>query len=565
MKSKPKRIAKQSYDSVEGILLSLKSTKKFLLMLQRRREAAVGGEKLSWFLVEGVFELREDGQCLQWKPGLSGIQTELVGKSDFLSQCGRRRENVLLASPDKYVIVPPIILRCPICQHVFRMGDTEDVVRSTQHISLERFTGISLGRMLIRIVNPTGGIYGIPIQANLLNGKDVLRVNLLGDDLGRIVRRGDYLQIDFLSYRHARRVPQSEKCDPVMESSADIALMLDAEINESSGGTSAPEEMRIQDESSEKGVNAKGRRRTRKTLAEGDKDIPKKQRYHPEEGMNGWYNRMVGTFRLLDASEEKALAVRIKGGDVGARNDLVQANLRLAFWSARRFWASHRNNIMMSLDDCVQEANLALLEAGSRFDEEMGFRFSTYAIRYILGKLRVAYADTFNAVSFPRGLHWKFAKFHREMEKFLEAFDRGDALARAAAEAKIPLKSARKYADMYLSGVVSLDAEEETVKGSGRSLLDILTDQACPPEEIVSLENQREVVGEFLGTLGPRQKCVVSGRFGFPDEELRTLGSLGEELGVTRERVRQIEFTATSSLRRKMERQGCRRSDFLGD
>lgn len=558
----PKQQKLRFYDSSEGILSSLRSSKAFLSMIQDRRDAALRKEALSWFLVRGMFELREDGWCVQWRPGLSGVEADIVEKSAFRAQNSERCKGLLSRQFDKYVIVPPSILRCSVCGHIFRAGDREDVMKEKRRISLKRFTGVPLGKMLARIVNSTGGVYGIPIQSNILNGMEEFSVNLFSKmDLGRFILSDDYLEITFLSYRHKHCISELVPLVSGQNSSDTLAneACLAAEKGLSMSDVASKEK-----KAARKEVRSRRKRNLSKSTARSG-GTSKERKYRAMEERRDWYKEALGRFQLLGADEEKELAAKVSEGDMASRDRFVCANLRLAFWVAVRFWSSHKGHAVMALDDCVQEANLALLGAVEEFDTSFGVRFSTYAAPYIRGKLRVAHAETFHQVSFPRLMHWQFTKFHREMELFLEIFDREEAMTRAAAEAKISLKVARKYADMYLFGVMSIDEERENAKGDGKSLLDTLVSQMLSPEDVVSLEDQRTVVQGLLDTLDPRKRSLLLERHGFFSDTPRTLRSLGEDLGVSFQRARQIQISAHNSLHTVLERRGCRKEDFLGD
>lgn len=570
----PRQKRLRIYDSSEGILSSLRSSKAFLLMIQTRREAALQKKVLSWFLVRGMFELREDGWCVQWRPGLSGVEADIVGKSAFRAQNSKKCRQLLSSQSDKYVIVPPVILRCSVCGHIFRAGDREDVMKEKRRISLRQFTGVPLGKMLARIVNSTGGVYGIPIQSNILNGTEKLPVNLLNKtDLGRFILSGDYLEITFLSYRHKHCVSGLVPCVLNVELNEDSRSVsgqngddnpAHADCLAEEKGLSMSDVVPKGKKVVRKGIRGRQKRNSSKSAVE-PREASQERKYRAREERRDWYKEALGRFQLLNADEEKDLAAKVREGDISARDRFVCANLRLAYWIAVRFWLSRKGHAVMRLDDYVQEANLALLGAVNEFDASFGVRFATYATPYIRGQLRVAHAETFHQVSFPRHLHWQFTKFHREMELFLEIFDREKAMARAAAEAKLPLKTARKYADMYLFGVMSIDEEQETAKGDGKSLLDILASQMLSPEDAVSLENQQAVVQSLLDTLDPRRKSLLLERNGFFNDTPRTLASLGEELGMSRGRVLQIQTSAYNSLRTVLGRRGCRKEDFLGD
>ncbi len=604
---------RRRYDSAEGILKSLESWGKFWTMVQMRREAAVKGESLSWFLVWGQFELREDGRCLQWKPELSGIEDRLLEKESFLRRDG---QDIFSSSLDGFVVIPPMVLRCPVCGHIFHRNARERITRIRNFLSLERFVGTSVRRMLARMVNPTSGVYGVPLQVELQNRREISRFNLLEKDfLDRMICDGDYLGVDFLRFFH-------EKCGLSEEERPEWIRTFPSEIQSrpervkkvepvtrQTTATTIPSpangERKVEDycqqgqvkkigpavswavaaKTSPVTVNEGGdlnRRRKRAGRLPKDSTQKKRGRKCQDSGtakqakrqsdlrrresdasvdVKNWYQEKVQTFRLLSAEEERDIAEKVCNGDDAAFNALVHANLRLASWLAFRFWKRHPKRVGMDIQDCIQEANLALLDVVHRFNPEWGVKFSSYAIPYINGCLQGAYAKVSSAISIPKGLHWKFVKFGKSMERFLEVFGREEAMIRAAADAKVPLKIAREFAGMYLAGVVSLDAE---LSGADEmNLLDILPDRKPSAESRCFAEERRRIVQDSVKSLPRQQRDVLSGRFGIFDDNERTLGSLGQEMDLSRQRINQVESKGKRSLREKLGLRGYSKESLL--
>lgn len=516
-----------TYDSPEGILKSLGSWRQFWAVVRARREAAERHETLSWFLVWGQFELREDGFCLAWKPGLSGVTDELIGKEAFLQ---RGVPTALSISVDKYVFVPPAILRCLICGHIFRKCDSETITKKMGFLSLENFVGVSLGRAMARMSNPTNFVYGIPIRTTLVNGKRRVPLNLLDPgDCDRVLRDGDYLQVDFFRFSH-------DVCGSTREGASDRPAPV-------SSGTSDKE-------------------RGRKCRSAERRSPSKNPRGNADEDAHRWYRKKMYAFRLLDAEEEQALAQRIQAGDMAAHRDLVHANLRLAYSVAYRFWRGCRHRESIELDDVVQEANMALLYVASRFQWK-GYRFSAYAVVSIERYLWRQYTSLSGIVYVPPLVHWKCVQFSRALEIFLGGYDRGEAVARAAAKAGISMKMARNFAEMYMSGmIVPLEDDDDR----HRSAYESIPDGSPPVEHLLADEECRGIIRTVCGSLADKGKgSILTDRIGLNSEgKEKTLKSIGQERGWSQERVWQRELLEKAALREAMRLKGYSRESFFG-
>lgn len=520
---------RRKYDSAEGILKSLESWRKFWDMVQKRREAAERQEALSWFLVWGQFELREDGVCLAWKPELSGVTDDVLRKEEFLK---RGRSVALKASIQKYIVVPPAILRCLVCGHIFRRGDSERINKRTGFLSLENFVGVSLRRAIACMVNPTSSVYGIPIRTSLMNRGRRTSLNLLDSrDGDRVVCAGDCLEVDFFRFTH------------------DTCGSAEGVVYERSASVSS---------------EASRKKPGRKRSSSGKKSPSQNQKGNADGDAHHWYRKKVGTFRLLDAEEEQVLARRIQEGDTAALQDLVHANLRLAFLVAHRFWRGCRHRDSIELDDVVQEANMALLGIAAHF-EERGIRFATYAVVSIKRHLRREYTKLSGIVYVPPLVHWKCVQFSRALEIFLQGYDRGEAVARAAAKAGISIRMARNFAEMYMDGMmVPLDNDDDD---RCWSLHECIPDESPPVEDLLADEECRGIVQNLCGSLAnERRVSILTDRVGLNSEGTeKTLERIGQEEEITRGWVWQLEVRGKTFLRKVMERKGYSRGSFFDE
>lgn len=261
------------------------------------------------------------------------------------------------------------------------------------------------------------------------------------------------------------------------------------------------------------------------------------------------YLKEIQRTPLLTAEDEKVLAGRIRDGDLEAREHMIRANLRLVVSIAKQY-----ANRGLSLTDLIEEGNVGLLKAVERFDAAEECRFSTYGAWWIKQSIRRALVNTARTVRVPSymveiisKLKTASAKLERELhrpptfDEIAEAMgidDEGHELLRRA------MRAARTG-----RATTSL----ESMLGEGDTIEDTRT--ASPDDEIVSVQ-ERTLLQEMLGSIDPREAEILRLRFGIDIEAPMTLREIGEKLGVSRERVRQIETRALRKLSDRIQESG---------
>lgn len=254
------------------------------------------------------------------------------------------------------------------------------------------------------------------------------------------------------------------------------------------------------------------------------------------------YLREVEKTPLLNIHEERTLARRIQEGDSAARDHLVRANLRLVVYLARSFLAPGR-----SLPDLIAEGNLGLLRAVESFDPARGTRFSTYASHWIKQAMRRSIHHGGWPIRLPSYLHALLGQWHRATLRLQEKIGRAPVEEEVARCLNL---SQKKFLLLRQAlGVVNAGfrcQREEAATFLHERLLDPRA--SSPESELVQVE-QRQRLLAGLQRLDPREAAVLRRRFGLEGYAPMTLSAIGVQLGVTCERVRQIEKAALSNLR----------------
>jgi RNA polymerase primary sigma factor len=253
------------------------------------------------------------------------------------------------------------------------------------------------------------------------------------------------------------------------------------------------------------------------------------------------YVRQLGDGRLLTPGEERELARRKDLGDEDAKRQLIESNLRLVMSITRRYTRAG-----VPLLDLIQEGNLGLIRAVEKFDYRLGFKLSTYATWWIRQSITRALADQGRTIRLPVHVADQVRRASRARRQLGQKLNRAPTTQEIAAEAGFTPERVEELFEL-VAEPVSL----ETPIGDGESLYaDLIEDEASALPDRVSADLARSVeLGEALSALEPRLAFVVTRRFGLDGETPQTLEELGAELGVTRERVRQIETRALRELR----------------
>ena len=252
------------------------------------------------------------------------------------------------------------------------------------------------------------------------------------------------------------------------------------------------------------------------------------------------YVRQIGDGALLTHAEELELARRKDMGDEAAKRRLVECNLRLVISMARAYSASG-----VPLLDLIQEGNMGLMRAVEKFDYRRGYKLSTYATWWIRQSMSRAIADQGRTILLPLHVLDVVKKLHRAKSKLTLTLGRDPLAAELAAELEIPVERVIELQRMT-EDPVSL----ETPVGDGESLFsDMVEDVNAPrPDDHVAGDERRRQLEEALDSLNERTRRVIEARFGLGDRDPATLEQVGTEIGVTRERVRQIETRALREL-----------------
>jgi RNA polymerase nonessential primary-like sigma factor len=256
------------------------------------------------------------------------------------------------------------------------------------------------------------------------------------------------------------------------------------------------------------------------------------------------YLNEIGATALLSREEELVLARCARAGDFDARQRMIRANLRLVVNIAKRY-----QNRGVPLDDLIEEGNLGLIRALEKFDPELGFRFSTYATWWIRQNIEQGIMNQSRTIRVSTHVLKKLNVVLRTLRKVNVDGDSvryGDmkAVARMLDKSVEEVKQVLKFNDRTISLDAPLEAIPELTVG------DAIADEhiPCPEDAIAQAETEHQIAG-WVAQLTEKQRLVIERRYGFNGQEASTLADLANELGVTRERVRQIQNTALAQLR----------------
>ena len=254
------------------------------------------------------------------------------------------------------------------------------------------------------------------------------------------------------------------------------------------------------------------------------------------------YAREIGQVGLLTQQEEIALARRVKRGDKAAREIMIKANLRLVVKIARDF-----EGFGLPLLDLISEGNIGLMTAVERFDPGKGAKLSTYAAYYIKQGIRRAIADDARLIRLPVYAQDKLMLINRAEARLRQLLGHPPTDEDISAEIHLPAWKVRRLRSAAVCPI-SLDAPYED--DASRPISEAVPDQSAPPpDEQLALEDNRQLVQELMEHLPPRELQIIRRRFGFDQGPDDTLQEIGAELGLTRERIRQLQNSALRRLR----------------
>ena len=267
----------------------------------------------------------------------------------------------------------------------------------------------------------------------------------------------------------------------------------------------------------------------------------------PTEGINiddpvRMYLKEIGKVQLLSAQQEIDIAKRMAEGDLDAKHQLAEANLRLVVSIAKRYVG--RGMLFL---DLIQEGNLGLIKAVEKFDYRKGYKFSTYATWWIRQAITRAIADQARTIRIP--VHMvetinKLIRVNRQLVQELGRDPRPDEIAKEMGISEDKVRDILKIAQEPVSLETPIGEEDDSHLG------DFIPDDEAPaPADAVAVALLKEQLVDVLNTLTPREAKVLRLRYGLDDGKARTLEEVGKEFNVTRERIRQIEAKALRKLR----------------
>lgn len=261
------------------------------------------------------------------------------------------------------------------------------------------------------------------------------------------------------------------------------------------------------------------------------------------------YLNEIGYSPLLTAEEEKYYARMAIGGDDAGRRRMIESNLRLVVKISRRYI-----NRGLTLLDLIEEGNLGLIRAVEKFDPERGFRFSTYATWWIRQTIERGIMNQTRTIRLPIHVVKELNVYLRAARELTQKLDHEPSAEEIAGLLDRPAKDVKRLLRLN-ERVTSMDTP--IGPDSDRSVVDTIADEhESDPSQLLQDSNIKDSIGHWLEELPEKQREVVSRRFGLRGYESSTLEEVGREIGLTRERVRQIQVEALKRLRVVMETQG---------
>jgi RNA polymerase nonessential primary-like sigma factor len=261
------------------------------------------------------------------------------------------------------------------------------------------------------------------------------------------------------------------------------------------------------------------------------------------------YLNEIGRIPLLSADEELVTARKVVAGDHASKNRMVESNLRLVVTIAKRY--QYRG---LSLSDLIEEGNLGLIRAVEKFNPELGYRFSTYATWWIKQNIDRALMNQARTIRLPIHVMKELNACHRIIDELTEELDRPPTEEEVARRGG---KTTRKVRKLLHHNTATSSADIALAGEYNQTLMDILPGKKeCDPAVRLQESDMLACLNSWLDSLSGKQREILSRRFGLNGYETSTLEEVGKEIGLTRERVRQIQIEALGKLRKILDSEG---------
>jgi len=285
-----------------------------------------------------------------------------------------------------------------------------------------------------------------------------------------------------------------------------------------------------------------------------DHDVREETRATSRENLRVYLKEIV-RIPLLTREQESELGRRVRAGDAAAKARLTEANLRLVVQIARRYL-----NRGLPLPDLIEEGNIGLLRAVEKFDAERGTRFATYATWWIRQAIVRALANQARTIRLPVHIELLLGRYKREQQRLTQELERPPTMEELATALGTTLEQVEELEEIRLQPV---SLETPIGEGEGR-VSDLIADPSADPRDtLVSLFRERTDLVSVLDDLAANERTVLRRRFGLEGDPPEKLEAIGQRLGLTRERIRQIEAAGLRKLRALLGARGIDASDLF--